>query len=129
MNRYMIRAVLMSFALATPSLLAQDKVPLKTDLPKPMFVGTPVPAKIPNLEPPRQGKRPDFMVPTGTTNVAAGKKVTASDNEPVIGTLDLITDGDKDGDEGAWVELGPGKQWVQIDLGQSLPLYAILVWH
>jgi len=108
---------------------AQDKVPLKIDLPKPMFVGTPVPAKIPNLEPPRQGKRPDFMVPEGTTNVARGKKVTASDNEPVIGTLDLITDGDKDGDEGSWVELGPGKQWVQIDLGQSVDIYAVLVWH
>src|SRR6476661_4438947 len=80
---------------------AQDKVPLKTELPKPMFVGTPVPAKLPNLEPPREGKRPDFMVPTGTTNLAAGRKVTSSDSEPVIGTLDLITDGDKDGDEGA----------------------------
>jgi F5/8 type C domain len=108
---------------------ADETVPLKTDLPKPMFVGTPVPAKIPNLEPPRQGKRPDFMVPEGTTNVARGKKVTASDNEPVIGTLDLITDGDKDGDEGSWVELGPGKQWVQIDLGKTVNIYAVLVWH
>ena len=62
------------------------------------------------------GKRPDFLVPAGTVNLAKGKKVTASDNDPVVGTLDLITDGDKDGDEGSWVELGPGKQWVQIDL-------------
>ena len=108
---------------------AQDKVPLQTELPKPLFVGTPVPAKIPNLEPPRPGKRPEFLVPAGTTNLARGKPVTASDTEPVIGTLDLITDGDKAGDEGAWVELGPGKQWVQIDLGQSATLYAILVWH
>jgi hypothetical protein len=108
---------------------AQDKVPLKLALPKPLFVGTPVPVKLPNLEPARQGKRPDFMVPAGTTNLAAGKKVTSSDNEPVIGTLDLITDGDKAGDEGTWIELGPGKQWVQIDLGKSASLYAIVIWH
>jgi F5/8 type C domain len=129
MNRKLIGLVLTVSFIAALTAWAEDKVPLKTELPKPMFVGTPVPAKIPNLEPPRQGKRPDFMVPEGTTNVARGKKVTASDNEPVIGTLDLITDGDKDGDEGAWVELGPGKQWVQIDLGQSVNIYAVLVWH
>jgi hypothetical protein len=108
---------------------AQDKVPLKTELPKPLFVGTPVPVKLPNLEPPREGKRPDFLVPAGTTNIAAGKKVTSSDKEPVMGTLDLITDGDKAGDEGSWVELAPGKQWVQIDLEKEATIYAILVWH
>src|SRR5262249_20696306 len=121
--------VLMALGFVALSARAEDKVPLQTELPKPMFVGTPVPAKIPNLEPPRQGKRPDFMVPVGTTNVARAKKVTSSDNEPVIGTLDLIPDGDKDGDEGSWVELGPGKQWIQIDLGQSMPIYAVLIWH
>jgi hypothetical protein len=121
-------AVLSAFCFATASM-AQEKVPLKTELPKPLFVGTPVPVKLPNLEPPRQGKRPDFMVPVGTTNLAPGKKVTSSDNEPIIGDLDLITDGDKEGEEGYWVELGPGKQWVQIDLGQSAEIYAILVWH
>ena len=50
-------------------------------------------------------KRTDFLVPVGTVNLAKGKKVTASDSEPVVGTLDLITDGDKEGDEGSWVEL------------------------
>src|ERR1017187_4437031 len=109
--------------------LAEDKVPLKTDLPKPLFVGTPVPIKVPNLEPAPKGKRPDFMVPAGTVNLAKGKKVTASDSDPVIGTLDLITDGDKEGDEGSWVELGPGKQWVQIDLEKEADIYAVLIWH
>ena len=109
--------------------LAQDKVPLKTQLPRPLFVGTPVPLNVPNLEPPMKGKRPDFMVPAGTVNLAKGKKVTASDNSPITGELDLVTDGDKAGDEGSWVELGPGKQWVQIDLAKSANIYAILVWH
>ncbi len=76
-----------------------------------------------------KGKRPDFMVPAGTVNLAKGKKVTSSDNNPVVGTLDLVTDGDKAGDEGSWVELGPGKQWVQIDLAKSANIYAVLVWH
>jgi hypothetical protein len=76
-----------------------------------------------------KGKRPDFLVPVGTVNLAKGKKVTASDNNPVVGTLDLTTDGDKAGDEGSWVELGPGKQWVQVDLAKRASIYAVLVWH
>jgi hypothetical protein len=128
MNRK-IYTVLSLFLLAAACVRAEDKVPLKTELPPPLFVGTPVPIKVPNLEPPRQGKRPDFMVPVGTTNIALGKKVTSSDSEPVMGTLDLITDGDKAGDEGSWVELAPGKQWVQIDLQKPSDIYAILVWH
>jgi hypothetical protein len=115
--------------LVAAAALAQDKVPLKTQLPRPLFVGTPVPLNVPNLEPPLRGKRPDFMVPAGTINLAKGKKVTASDDSPIVGTLDLVTDGDKAGDEGSWVELGPGKQWVQIDLARNAHIYAVLVWH
>ncbi|HWD93250.1 MAG TPA: discoidin domain-containing protein [Verrucomicrobiae bacterium] len=128
MNRK-LHIVLSVLLLASATVLAEDKVPLKTELPPPLFVGTPVPLHVPNLEPARQGKRPDFLVPVGTTNIALGKKVTASDSEPVMGTLDLITDGDKAGDEGSWVELAPGKQWVQIDLQKESNIYAILVWH
>ena len=63
--------------LVATAALAQDKVPLKTQLPRPLFVGTPVPLNVPNLEPPMKGKRPDFMVPAGSINLAKGKKVTA----------------------------------------------------
>lgn len=115
--------------LATGSAVAQEKVVLKTKLPPPLFVGTPVPINVPNLEPPTKGKRPDFYVPAGTINLAARKKVMASDNNPDVGTLDMVTDGDKAGDEGSWVELGPGKQWVEIDLARTANVYAILVWH
>jgi len=108
---------------------AQNKVPLKTKLPAPLFVGTPVPINVPNLEPPTRGHRPDFLVPVGTRNLALGKKVTASDSEPDEGTLDMVTDGDKDGNEGSWIELGPGKQWVQIDLAHEANIYAVIVWH
>ena len=128
MNKIISRLTMAVLFTATAAL-AQDQVPLKTDLPHPLFVGTPVPIKVPNLEPTQKGKRPDFLVPAGTVNLAKGKKVTASDSDPVIGTLDLITDGDKEGDEGSWVELGPGKQWVQIDLEKPSDIAAVIVWH
>lgn len=115
--------------LATGAARAGDLVPLKTELPKPVFVGTPVPINVPRLEPPIKGKRPDFMVPAGTTNLASKKTVTSSTPDPINGTLDLITDGDKEGDEGSYVELKPGKQWVQIDLAQEATIYAIFLWH
>ena len=108
---------------------AQNQVVLKTQLPAPLFVGTPAPLNVPNLEPPMRGKRPDFYIPSGTINLARNKKVTSSDDNPDVGTLDMIVDGDKDGNEGSWVELGPGKQWVQIDLARSANIYAVLIWH
>jgi hypothetical protein len=130
MKTILYRKYLLVSALLVPSVaLAQDKVPLKTQLPRPLFVGTPVPLNVLNLEPPMKGRRPDFMVPVGAVNLAKGKKVTSSDNNPVVGTLDLVTDGDKAGDEGSWVELGPGKQWMQIDLAKNANIYAVLVWH
>jgi len=124
-------AVLSVFVMLTASVaLADDaQVPLKTELPKPLFLGTPVPIKLKQVEPAPKGKRPDFMVPVGTTNLAFGKPVTSSTADPITGSLDLLTDGDKAGDEGSYMELGPGKQWVQIDLGKPASVYAVLVWH
>jgi len=109
--------------------VADDMVPLKLDLPKPLFVGTPRPLSLKNLEKPRQGPRPDLMVPAGTKLLSKDKPVTASDPLPVIGELDFVTDGDKSGDEGSYVELGPGPQWVQIDLGSTDEIAALAVWH
>jgi len=105
-------------------------VKLDYKMPKPMFVGTPKNLKTPNLEPPRGDKpRPPTYVPPGCTNLSLKKKVTSSDKEPVIGSLDLVTDGDKEGAEGSYVELGPGSQWVQIDLGKTCEIWAIVLWH
>jgi len=108
---------------------AEDLIPLKVVLPKPMLAGTPVPLKLPNLEAPHSGRRPDIMVPQGTVNLALNKPVTSSDKDPVLGDLTLVTDGEKSGDEGNFVELGQGKQWVQIDLQKSSSIYAIALWH
>lgn len=104
------------------------EIPLK--LPKPAFKGTPknAPPGL-NLEEPRKGPRPAFLAPKGCENVALGKKVTSSDMEPIIGELKLVTDGDKEAKEGRYSELGPGTQWVQLDLGAQYAIHAIVVWH
>jgi len=108
---------------------AEDLVLLKVVLPKPMLAGTPVPLKLPNLEAPHSGRRADILVPQGTVNLALNKPVTSSDKDPVLGDLTLVTDGEKSGDEGNFVELGQGKQWVQIDLQKSGTIYAVALWH
>lgn len=107
-----------------------DLAPIPLKLPKPAFKGTPkdVPPGT-NLEPPRKGPRPAFLAPKGATNVALNKPVTASDNDPIIGSHKFVTDGEKEATEGSYVEYGPGLQWVQIDLGKPATLYAIVIWH
>jgi hypothetical protein len=112
------------------SVSAQDLVPLKIDLPKPLFVGTPRPIAVANLEPANAGaNRGELLVPAGTQLLSKDKPVTASDAFPVIGEIDFVTDGDKSGVEGSFVEFGPGVQWVQIDLGASSKLAAVAMWH
>ncbi len=108
---------------------AQNKVPLPLELPKPLFVGTPVPIAVPNLEKPLGTKRPDFMAPAGTVLLSRDKPVTSSDAFPIIGELAFVTDGEKAGSDGTFVELGPAVQWVQIDLEKSAAIHAIVIWH
>jgi hypothetical protein len=119
--------LLSALALATGAHAA-DTVPLKVEYPKPLFAGTPRPIQLSNLEP-ANAKRADLMVPAGTKLLSKGKAVTSSDNLPVIGELSYLTDADKTGIDGAYVELGPGVQWVQIDLGASSKIAAIVAWH
>lgn len=122
----------MGLLLAACAVSAQEggSVPLTTELPDPEFMGTPKPlGNVPNLEPPQVGGPEPLMVPEGVTNLAADKPVTSSDPWPIIGEPDFVTDGDKQGEEGYYVELGPGLQWVQIDLEQQAEIHAIWLWH
>lgn len=104
-------------------------VPLDVKLPRPMFVGTPQNIRVPYLEKPLGRPRPPFYAPAGTQNVALSKPVSSSDEEPIIGELQLCTDGDKEAADGSYVELGPFLQHVTIDLGEPYDIFAILVWH
>ena len=114
----------------TPGVLgAEELAPIPIELPKPMFEGTPQNLAVPNLEKPLGRARDPFLAPAGVTNVARDKEVTSSDMEPIIGDLEQVTDGDKKGAEGYFVELGPALQHVTIDLGAPHDVYAILFWH
>ena len=105
------------------------KEELKLTLPKPMFIGTPTNIKSPNLEVITGKPRGPFFVPVGTKLLSLKRPIRSSDMQPVIGELTMLTDGEKEGGDGYFVELGPGKQWVQVDLGAPYVLHAILVWH
>ncbi|MHC4250447.1 MAG: hypothetical protein ACYS9X_15065 [Planctomycetota bacterium] len=73
--------------------------------------------------------RPPFMAPPGVKNVALGRRIAASDEEPIIGDPEQITDGDKEALDGSYVEFGPGTQHVAIDLEEICAVSAVLVWH
>jgi len=111
---------------------AQEKVKINIELPKPQFTGTPKDLKgLANLDPhPHEKPRPPIEVPVGCDKVLSKDcKVTSSDPDPIIGELSYITDGDKEHDAATYVELGPGLQWVQVDLGKEREIYAACVWH
>ncbi len=98
-------------------------------LPKAMFIGTPKTYRSPNLERQTGKKRPPFLAPKGAKNAALKKKSASSDEWPIIGEIDFVTDGDKEGSDGSFVELGPGLQHVQIDLEKETEIYAVVFWH
>lgn len=114
---------------AAPAKPAEKLAPIPIQLPKPMFEGTPQNLKVPNLQKPLGRPRDPFLAPAGVTNVAKGKKVAGSDMEPIIGEVDQVNDGDKKGADGSYVELGPGKQQVTVDLGAPHDVFAVLFWH
>ena len=116
----------MDSAAGTPT---GDKVELKLELPKAMFFGTPKQVNSTHLDPNTGKPRVAFLVAKDAVLLSRGKKATASDNEPVIGDLTMVTDGDKEGADGSFIEFAPGPQWVQVDLGAAAEIYAIVVWH
>ena len=113
----------------TPVVSDKPGVPIPLELPKPMFVGTPQDTKVPNLEKPLGKPRSPFYAPAGVKNVAFEKPVSSTDEEPIIGEIEMVTDGDKEAADGSYVELGPFKQSVTVDLEDEYEIYAIVVWH
>jgi hypothetical protein len=128
---------LLSVLVMISPAMAQEKkteggaalAPLPLVLPKPMFEGTPENLKIPNLEKSKGKPREPFLAPAGCQNLAFQKPVKSTDNEPIIGEIEMVTDGDKNGGDGSYVELGPGLQSVTIDLKERATIYAVVVWH
>ncbi len=88
---------------------------------------------IPNLEAYRPADlfaRRTFKAPKGTTRVSAGKPVTTSDRELKDKEgLKCVTDGNRFRPTVPYVQLGAGKQWVQMDLQAPHHLWKIVLWH
>jgi secreted protein with Ig-like and vWFA domain len=104
-------------------------VTIKPEMPKPLFAGTPLPDNNPPANLDRSGKPVlEVQVPTGVALVSKGKPVTCSDSAP-LGELSWVTDGDKNGDDGYFVDILPGLHWVQIDLGVSQEIHLLWMWH
>ena len=122
-------AVIIVIVIGLYCFKSNGLAPIDIKLPRPMFVGTPQDTSVPNLEQPLGRDRPPFLAPVGTKNVAFEKPVTSTDELPIIGELEWITDGDKEAADGSFVELGLFKQSVTIDLEAEYNIYAILFWH
>ncbi len=103
--------------------------PLALQLPAHTLKGTPedLPAG-PNIEPPSDKPPTPLQVPKGVINVAAGKSATSS-VKPFTGELSQLTDGKKEPLDDDAVEMRKGTQWVQVDLGESVAIHAIALWH
>jgi len=100
------------------------------ELPTPVFIGTPMeqPEGV-RMDPnPRQGPRKPYRAPKDVKLISLDKPVTASDKTSLIGEIKQITDGDKEGASGSYVEFAPGTQWAQVDLGKKYEIYPILIW-
>ena len=103
-------------------------VEIQPEFPEPVFQGTPIDIVLPNLEP-AQSPRLTFTAPEGVHLISHGATVASSAEEPLIGDLKMVTDGQKVGDQTHFVELPPHHQWIQIDLGQQHDVFAIALWH
>jgi len=113
---------------APEAATSSGRIALTTEIPPELIEGTPQPIKVANLEQ-APTSAPSLAVSEGTVLLSAGKPVTGSDDFPIIGELEYITDGDKEAGEGYFVELMDGLQWVQIDLEAEAELAAIWIWH
>lgn len=115
------KLISIAVCLLTCAGCQHNMVELETDLP---------PAKHDRTQKPRRKQGEPFLVPQGTKLLSRGVEVTSSDDDPTIGELKMITDGNEEASDGDYfVELGPELQWVQLDLGKPHALHAVLVWH
>lgn len=107
-----------------------EKVVFEIKLPAPVTTGTPkVIPPVVRINKETYGKaRGEFLGPKSSTVISNGKPVTSS-TEPFVGDLEQVTDGDKEGYDGSWIEFESGKQHITLDLEAMYHLDAIIVWH
>jgi hypothetical protein len=131
-NKIITSLVLSAVMGAAGTVFAADQelAPIDIKIPNAAFMGTPTDIVInEHIEKPSDKPRAPFMAPKGVTNLALNKKVTSSDAAPISGSLELVTDGNKESADDTFVELHRKVQWVQIDLENPAEIFAIVVWH
>ena len=117
-------------AQETPKTSPAELVPLKLDLPAPVFAGTPkeAPPGV-DVEPATAKPAPPLLIPRDARNIAPGKKITSSDKGASATDLAKITDGNKEAKEDGAALLRKGLQWIQFDLGAPQEIDAVVIWH
>ncbi|MDR2863846.1 MAG: discoidin domain-containing protein [Puniceicoccales bacterium] len=119
-----------SFATGNAADKQEEMVELKLEISRfTIPFGAPPQVRIENLDQSEQSKRKPLFIPKNANQNIAFKKPVTSEANIVIGELNFITDGEKDGDEGFEVELESELQWVQIDLQKRSEIFAIALWH
>lgn len=131
MTRHTFVLMLALILIITSLNAAPSEMALKPGLPKPVFEGTPIDVRSPHREAYRGHDVPPepLMVPFGTHLVSRGCKVSSSDRSVEKKWLRLVTDGDKQYTPSAYLEMAPGVQWVQIDLGSNVAVQAVCLWR
>lgn len=129
MKKFAAFAAALTLTLSLQGLGWGQTIEIEPELPQPVYGGTPLDYWGENLETPSFRPIPPIVAPEGTTNVALGRPVTSSAGTPSMGSLDMITNGIKDAGDEHVVEIEPGHQWVQIDLGEEMDIYAVVMWH
>ena len=108
---------------------AEDLEPLVLELPAPAFKGTPKDLVVdPDVEPLSDQPRPAMMVPKGLTNLAKGQPVSSSTGTTGA-SINKVVDGDKEAYDTSAFLMKKGTQWVQVDLGKSCEIFAVVIWH
>ncbi len=116
--------------------IAAGLVKLEIKLPKRGWAGEgPQPPRLvrcrePNVEfvTPWWKRRPAFYVPKGTVNLAKGAAVTVSE-EPMVGEVSQIVDGETEQIDDNLIDLDSGPCWVTVDLEKRCEIFAIVMWH
>ncbi len=131
MCRYKIYLTLALLSVAVAANAAPSRVALVPGLPNPVFEGTPIDVRSPHREAYRGCDVPPkpLMVPAGTQLFSRGCRVSSSDRNVERKWFDLVTDGDKQYTQFAYLELAPGVQWVQIDLASNVFVEAVCIWR
>jgi hypothetical protein len=103
---------------------ASNKIPLIIKLPSPPVGSATVAFELnEQTEPVSDRPRALLKVPVGVTKLTPKKMTTSSESALQSDLHQITAQADRP------VHLGPGKQWLQLDLGETNLLFAVAFWH